>query len=473
MSIEAGENTLHSRIAEWRAYLERRRTARDPGLDELEGRLRDETAGLRDAGLDVGEAFLVALRRVGSIDAATREFGRAQAGRLWEQPEAGPDADDAGGPLPGQGVAAIAPGGGTAARTELAAVLGLAVAAALLVKAPELFGVRLEGGDDMGFYARNAGLFALPLLAGYFAWKRGLETARVLGIALAFAGAAVFANAYPFEPGGSTEMLTALHLPILLWLVVGAAYAGERWRSSGARMEFVRFSGEVFIYYVLFALGGGVFTVLTALMFSAIGVGVDSLATEWLLPCGAMGAVIVAAWLVESRRGLVADMAPMLARVFTPLFALMLLALLGAMVATGGWADLEREMLIGFDLLLALVLGLLLYTVSARDPQAPPSVSDWLALLLVAAALAVDMLALGAIAGRITEFGFTPNRTAALGENLVLLCNLAWSAWLYARFLGGRGAFASLPRWQTAYLPVYGIWAGVVVVVFPPLFGYA
>ena len=163
----------------------------------------------------------------------------------------------------------------------------------------------------------------------------------------------------------------------------------------------------------------------------------------------------------------------MLARVFTPLFAVMLLALLAAMVVTGGWADMDPEVLIGFDLLLALVLGLMLYTISARDPQAPPNVFDGLALLLVVAALTVDVLALAAIVGRITEFGFNANRTAALGENLVLLCNLAWSAWLYARFLRGRGEFATLPRWQTAYLPVYGVWAGVVVVAFPPLFGYA
>ena len=59
-----------------------------------------------------------------------------------------------------------------------------------------------------------------------------------------------------------------------------------------------------------------------------------------------------------------------------------------------------------------------------------------------------------------------------LGENLILLINLAWSAWLYARFLGGRGPFSALERWQTDYLPVYAVWAGFVVVAFPPLFGY-
>ncbi len=61
---------------------------------------------------------------------------------------------------------------------------------------------------------------------------------------------------------------------------------------------------------------------------------------------------------------------------------------------------------------------------------------------------------------------------AALGENLILLVNLGWSAVLYARFLAGRVAFVQLERWQTAYLPVYALWAWVVVVLFPPVFGF-
>jgi hypothetical protein len=84
----------------------------------------------------------------------------------------------------------------------------------------------------------------------------------------------------------------------------------------------------------------------------------------------------------------------------------------------------------------------------------------------------VDVVALAAIAARISEFGFTPNRVAALGENLILFVNLVWSAWLYARFLRCRGSFASLERWQITYLPVYAVWAALVVVMFPPVFGF-
>ena len=157
---------------------------------------------------------------------------------------------------------------------------------------------------------------------------------------------------------------------------------------------------------------------------------------------------------------------------FTPLLTAVLLSFLATMVWTRSGIDVEREVLISFDLLLVLVLGLLLYAVSARDPHARPDIFDALQLLLLVSALIVDALALAAIAARISEFGFSANRVAALGENLILLANLSWSAYLYAGFLRGRGSFAALERWQTAYLPVYAVWGGLVVVVFPPLFGY-
>ena len=240
---------------------------------------------------------------------------------------------------------------------------------------------------------------------------------------------------FPFRTGSDTEVLTALHLPIALWLAVGFAYVGSRWFGDGGRMNFVRFSGELAIYYVLIALGGGVFTGFTMMMFRAIDMNAEWLAEGWLIPCGAMGAVIIGSWLVEAKQSVIENMAPVLTRLFTPLFTVLLLVFLATMVWTGSPINVEREVLIGFDLLLVLVVGLVLYAASARDPQAPPNFFDGLQLLLVVSALVVDAVALASIAARISEFGFTPNRVAALGENLILLVNLAWSAWLYARFL--------------------------------------
>jgi hypothetical protein len=175
---------------------------------------------------------------------------------------------------------------------------------------------------------------------------------------------------------------------------------------------------------------------------------------------------------VEVKQSVIENMAPVLTKLFTPLFTIMLLAFLATMAWTGSPINIEREVLIGFDLLLVVVVGLVLYAASARDPEGPPDFFDGLQLLLVISALVVDAVALAAIAARISEFGFTPNRVAALGENLILLVNLAGSAFLYARFLRGRGSFAALERWQIAYLPAYSAWAAFVVIVFPPAFGY-
>ena len=475
---EANAETTESLIAEWRIYLRRQEAIHALDSEELEGHLREQIAALRDAGLADDEGFLIALRRVGETNAASREFAQERFEQLWEEPVPDPVGkveSERPQPIWSRALALLEPepavGGDVRnARTEVVVVLGLAAAAGLAIKVPELFGYRLIDGDVV--YARNLSLFVLPMLAGYFAWKRGLSRSEFLWLALPFVAAAVFANIFPFERDAHTESLTAIHLPFALWLAVGFAYVGGRWRSVERRTDFVRFTGELFIYYVLIALGGGVFSLLTLAMFEAIDLEIGDFIVEWLLPCGAMGAVLVGAWLVGRRRGIVQDIAPMLSRVFTPLFAVMLPIFLAAMVVTGEWVDMDRDMLIGFDIMLALVLGLLLFSVSARDPQARPGVFDALQLLLVVAVIVADLMALSAIVGRISEFGFTPNRTAALGGNLVLLGNLAWSAWLYARFLGGRGEFSALVSWQANYLPVYAVWAAVVVVVFPPLFGY-
>src|SRR4026208_1456595 len=213
------------------------------------------------------------------------------------------------------------------------------------------------------------------------------------------------------------------------WLVLG------RWFDDGGRMNFVRFSGELAIYYVLIALGGGVLTGFTFMMFTAIGMNPDWFVAGWLIPCGAAGAVIIGSWLVEAKQSVIENMAPVLTRLFPPLFTVLLLVFLATMAWTGSPINVKREVLIGFDLLLALVVGLVLYAVSARDPQAPPDFFDRLQLLLVASALGVDAVALAAIAARISEFGFTPNRVAALGENLILLVNLVGTGALYVRFL--------------------------------------
>ncbi|MEX1177212.1 MAG: permease prefix domain 1-containing protein [Nitriliruptor sp.] len=443
---------LEAEIAEWRAFVERSPAVDRRDVDELEAHLRDQVADLDAAGLSEDEAFLIAVKRIGNLDEVAREYAREHSDRLWKQ---------------------LVLGGGEArsfASGGLVPALAFAIGAEATVQVARLLAGFTAG--EPWWLLRNAALFVLPFLAGYFAWRRELTGRQWLFGAAPVALGALAINLYPFGgESSSTGLLAAAHLPVLLWFAVAYPYMGGAIRSRDRRMDFVRFTGEWLIYYVLIALGGGVLMGLTVAILEPAGIDSERV-VEWVLPVGAAGAVVVAAWLVESKQRVVENMAPVLTMIFTPLFALMLVLAAVIYAVTGVGGAFDREVLAVFDALMVVVLGLVLYGMSARDPDQPPGWMDRIQLVAVLGALALNLMVLGMMVARISELGFTPNRTAALGLNLLLLVNLAGAAWLSSRFLIGAHGHHRLERWQTAYLPTFAAWTAAVVVVLPPLFSF-
>jgi hypothetical protein len=442
---------MESQIAQWRAYVEAAPGVNGRDVDELEDHLHHQIADLDAAGLTPDEAFLVAVKRMGDLDALSREFAREHSGRLWKQLILRDDDKPA-----------YASGG-------LFETLAFAAAAAVAVQVARL--AAGSPGEGPNWLTRNASLFVLPFLAAYFARRRQLDTRQWALAAAPFAALALVVNLYPWRADSSTEGLVALHLPVVLWFAFAFSYMRGTIRSHERRMDFVRFTGEWFIYYVLIALGGGVLMALTAAILRPTGVDVDAVAA-WVVPSGAAGAVVVAAWLVESKQQVIENMAPVLTMIFTPLFAVMLscVAVIYAVTELGDAFD--RQLLSVCDALLLVVLALGLYGISAREPSTSPDWMDRIQLVAVVSALTLDLMVLATMIARIGDLGFTPNRTAALGLNLVLLVNLSGAAFLSVRFLSGRITLHRLERWQTTYLPVFALWATAVAVVVPPLFSF-
>src|SRR5262245_10373583 len=77
--------SLEEQINQWRSYLRRRQAIHSVDVAELEDHLREQVAGLVGAGLATDEAFLVAVKRMGDLDALSREFAREHSDRLWKQ----------------------------------------------------------------------------------------------------------------------------------------------------------------------------------------------------------------------------------------------------------------------------------------------------------------------------------------------------------------------------------------------------
>ena len=445
---------IDDQVALWRAHMAKRSAVTADEVDELEDHLRTLIDQLVEAGLSEDEAFLVAMKRLGSQYEIAREFARENSQRLWKQlvlegdPSRSRERGDRSGWVP---------------------VVVFGLLAALLVKIPSFFGLTLDSAPE--FYLRNVSLLGLAGVAAYLLWRHRASLAYVLAVAAGFAVIAVAANIYTLDPTGDALPMTALHVPIAVWVVVGLAYVTARWRLTEGRMDFVRFTGEFLIYLVLIQTASIILLAIIGVVPTLVGVDTEYFLSQWLVPCGAAGAVVVAAWLVEAKQAIVENMAPVLARIFTPLFTLAFLGLLFVVLLSGEVTAINRDLLIASDGILVVAIGLILYNLTARGSDASPGWFDAVQLTLVGSALALDIIALTNIAIRITD-GWTFNRAVVLGANIILFVNLAVSAWLLVRLMRGRsGAAHSLERWQTSLLPIYGAWALVVVLVLPPLFG--
>jgi hypothetical protein len=447
----SGAGALETQIGQWRAAILRDRAVDDADADELEGHLREQIADLEAAGLTSDEAFLVAVRRLGQVNLITAEFAREHSDRLWKQ-------------------LTLSRADGERPRSVSTMLLFAAITAVLIQIARILGDVPGDGGT---WLVRDLSLFVLPVLAAYFAVLRRIAWRRIVVLGVIVAALALAVDLFPFGPAASTDLLVAIHLPIALWFVVGAAYAGGDVRSAVKRMDFIRFTGEWAIYYAMIALGGAVLIGLTVLVLTPIAPDVVEDVFLWVLPSGAAGAVVVAAWLVEAKKSVIENIAPVLTAIFTPLFAVMLVVSAIAYTIAGVGRDFNRDLLTVFDVLLLVVLSLVVYGISVRETGRGARALTAIRLVAVGAALILDALVLSSMFARVGEFGFTANRVAALGLNIVLFVNLAVTSWLIVRLLAGRTPAIRLERWQTGYLSVFAAWVVLVVLAVPPLFGFA
>jgi hypothetical protein len=215
---------VESQIAEWRTYVANAPAVNGRDADELEAHLRDQIAELDAGGLAADEAFLVAVKRMGALDSLSREFAREHSGRLWKQLVLGGE-DEPAHPASGWFEALV-----------------FAVAAAVAIQVARLAAQFPD--EEPRWLLRNISLFVLPFLAGYFARRRQLDVRRWLLAAAPFAFVALVANLYPYDADSDTELLVALHLPVVLWFAVAYPYMRGTIRSHEPRMDFVRFTGE-------------------------------------------------------------------------------------------------------------------------------------------------------------------------------------------------------------------------------------
>ena len=416
------EAALEEQIALWRSYLRHRQAIHPVDVAELEDHLREQVATLLEAG-----------------SAPTRRsWWQSSAWATWTRSRASSPAStrtDSGSSSSSPRVP-VSPSGGSHGRLV---AFGLGGGGGRRHQGTRALRPRL--GDDGGLLRPQPQPLRAAAADGLLRLEAATRHRTVRRLAVAFVVAAVFTNVIP-----SSRRLHARYSRRCTCRSRFGWWSASRTRPAAgdrSRAAWTSFGSPANCHLLrLIALGGGVLMAFIVIIFEAIGIDVEPYFESWVMPCGAARRILVAAWLVNAKQ-CHRKHGAVLTRLFTPLLRRPLLAL-----PRDGAVDRTRSRRLArrthrFDLLLVVVLGLLLYSVSARDPQSPPGAFDVLQIILVISALVADAIALWAIGAPITEFGFTPNRVAALGENVVLLVDLVWAAVLYIRFLRGRGPFTA------------------------------
>jgi hypothetical protein len=346
--------------------------------------------------------------------------------------------------------------------------LAIAIAiAGTLLKLPDILSLKEEF-----FYPRNLSFSVLPLLTAYFAWKGGFGLRASLWLALPMLFAAVHINLLPDDADSDTLTLACIHLPLLLWGLLGFAFAGRPFGAVETRVAYLRFNGDLIVMSAVLAIAAGIFSAITIGLFSLIGLDISSFYGKWVIVYGAPGIPILATLLVRGNPQLVGRVSPIVARIFTPLVGLMLLAFLIAMGVQGKDPYRDREFLLIFNILLIGVMAIVLFSVGEAAKGASGRFN--LVMLFVLSVLAAlnNAIALSAIAYRLFEFGWTPNRIAVLGGNVLIMGHLLGVCRALWHWLGLRAGQDAVDRVIGRYLPVYVAWTAVVVFVLPHVFGY-
>jgi hypothetical protein len=349
-------------------------------------------------------------------------------------------------------------------KNEILVVLLLSFLAGLAAKIPAFFKV-----DDFLFYSKNIGFIAFPFVIAYFVWKKKPSKKTIVGLFSVTLISVLFINLMPLKKNTDSYILSCIHLPLLMWSLLGISFTGNQIGDNAARVRFLRFNGDMAVVLNMLSLAFFALSAITIGLFEAIQISIGEIYLEYIGIWSIAASPVLASFIIESNPKLVNKISPIIAKIFSPLVLLTLIVYLATLLISGNDPFKNREFLIVFNMLLIGVLAIIFFSVSASE-KSKFSIGVLLGLSLTT--ILVNLTAVAAILYRITTWGITPNRSAVLGSNLLILINLVLVSKELLRCSRQKGSFEEVEFSITRYLPVYVIWMAVVGFLFPLIFGF-
>ncbi len=339
----------------------------------------------------------------------------------------------------------------------------------LLIKIPKMFGT---GTEDYVFYQKNAGLIVLFGLSLYTHLTKGLVKTRPLLITFSvFSISAIYINLLPADRGSSSVILACIHLPLMLWCFYGLIFVGFDLKDKSKRIEYVKHNGDLAILIALIMIAGGILTGVTLGLFEAIGLKIEHFYFDYIVIWGLVSVPVLATFIIRAYPLIANKIAPVIANIYSPIVLVTLVIYLISILVTGKDPYNDRDFLIVFNLMLLGVMGIIVFSISGTSVNKRQRFNEMTLFALSLTTLLIDLVALSAILYRLGEYGFTPNRTAVLGSNLLIFGNLVLIMIDLYRVNFRNKEIKQVEMTIASYLPVYALWTIFVVFAIPLIFG--
>jgi len=250
----------------------------------------------------------------------------------------------------------------------------------------------------------------------------------------------------------------------------GLAFVSFDFKNTAKKIEFIRFNGEFLIMTGLIFIAGGLLTAITLGLFAAIKMSIEEFYFEYIVVVGAVAAPIVAYYLIQLYPTLTSKIAPVIARVFTPLVLITLVVYLVSLVFSKSSILEERDLLLLFNVMLIAVVAIIVFSVSELDKSKERNFNVLVLILLAALAIVINSVALVAIISRLSG-GLTPNRTVVLVSNILIFINLILITKNLSLSYFKSYRLDSVENTVARYLTVYFVWTIIAIFVLPFVFG--
>jgi len=352
-------------------------------------------------------------------------------------------------------------------KNEWKVIALLAILVAFIALVPNFIAVE----QDI-FYAKNIGFIVFPALMVYFVWKQHQPLNKLIAPLVISLISALYINLLPAPLKSDSVSQAFFHLPLFLWVIFGYIYIGGDITATGKKINFLRFNGDLLVLSGLMLIAGGLFTAITINLFEVLKVNITTIYFNYFVAIGLSIIPLFAAYLIENNGHIVQKVSPVIARIFTPIVTITLFIYLVTIFFTGTYPTANRDYLLLFNVLLIAVMALILFSLSEVAKHAQQKSNQIILWVLSVLAIIVNGIALGSILYRINDFGFTPNRLAVLGGDILILVNLLLVSFNLFKVAKGRVEVEKVESSIALFLPLYFVWTAFVTFGFPILFQY-